>query len=426
MLIASDYQLLPLRKALLVAGLLLTAFMLFANPTQALAQANNGLVKVLTIKVGGYIDPQNESLINDTLDRASNAGVSLYVIQLDANGVAGANIDRIAENLRAAEFVTAIWVGPTSAKYSDELDPLLKAVDIVGAANKTLGDKTNATIIAPSLREFYAQLDNKKIERLDYTLDTGCSKAEIQDKTEKCKDVTLEKGTNFTLTISPLFEKLSPIANLGHSLIKPSFAVGLLVLGLFLLVFEFYAASVGVSAVAGTVASLCGIYGLGYLPTNWWAIGILVLGIGALVIDVQAGGVGFYTVLGSLLIFGGAFMATERTGAYGVSVVGAIVVVVMSLLFSMGAIPSLIRTRFGTATIGREDFIGEIAVAQGDINPKGIIKLRGGSWEARVNQSTPIEDGQECKVVRIEGIVIEVEPLEGAAEDYLEKHSKAE
>ncbi|HQZ14527.1 MAG TPA: NfeD family protein [Acidimicrobiia bacterium] len=414
-------------KVLLIAIVVLVGFMAFASPSHGASATNNdnGLVKVVTIKVGGFVDPQNESLINDTLQRATKSGVSLYVIQLDSNGIAGGDVNRIASKLKSAELVTAIWVGPTSAKYSNELDPILESVDVVGAANKSLAKKTNATIIAPSLREFYAQLDGQMIDRLDFKLDTGCSKKEVESKTAQCKDVVLEKDTNFALNIAPLFEKLSPIENLGHSLIKPSFAIGLLVLGLFLLVFEFYAASVGVSAVSGTIASLCGIYGLGYLPTNWWAIAVLIVGVGALVIDVQAGGVGFYTFMGSALIFGGAFFATERTGAYGVSIVGASVVVVLALLFSVGAIPSLIRTRFGTATIGREDFIGEIAIADGDIDPEGNVKLRGGSWKARANHATPIKDGDECKIVKIEGIVLEVEPLVGAAVDYREKRAKS-
>ena len=126
--------------------------------------------------MGGFVDPQNESLINDTLQRATKSGVSLYVIQLDSNGIAGGDVNRIASKLKSAELVTAIWVGPTSAKYSNELDPILESVDVVGAANKSLAKKTNATIIAPSLREFYAQLDGQMIDRLDFKLDTGCSK----------------------------------------------------------------------------------------------------------------------------------------------------------------------------------------------------------------------------------------------------------
>ena len=197
-----------------------------------------------------------------------------------------------------------------------------------------------------------------------------------------------------------------------------------MVLGLCLLAFEFYAASVGVASLAGIGAVIAGIYGLGYLPTHWWAVALVGLGIVAMVIDVQAGGVGFYTILGTILLSIGSFFATERGGSYQVSWIATVAVVVMALLFMVGAIPSLIRTRFGTPTIGREDFIGEEGIANGDINPEGNIILRGASWKARTNHATPIRDGEHCKVIKIEGIVLEVEPLVGAAVDYREKRSK--
>ncbi|HMS25277.1 MAG TPA: NfeD family protein [Acidimicrobiia bacterium] len=381
-------------------------------------------LNVSNVHIGGFMDPHNEALISQTLKSANENNVSLYVIQLDSNGVAGADINRIARKLSQADFVVAIWVGPTSAVYSDVLSPLLEAADFVGAADKSLANKSDATIIAPSLREFLAQLDNKKVSRLDYVLDMGCSKKEVtaeDAKSELCKDVKFAKNENFQLNIAPRFEKLSPIANLGHSLIKPGFAMGLLVMGLCLLAFEFFAASVGVAAIAGTIASLCGVYGLGYLPTQWWAVALCVLGVGALVIDVQAGGVGLYTAVGSVSIFAGTFFATDRSGPYGVTIVGAIIITIMALLFAVGAIPSLIRTRFGTPTIGREDFIGDEGIADGDIDPEGSVKLRGGSWKARTNHATPIKDGEKCRIIKIEGIILEVEPLVGAAIDHREK-----
>lgn len=391
-----------------------------ASPSQ-----DGALVKVSNVHIGGFMDPHNEALINSTLDSSSQQGVSLYVIQLDSDGIAGANLKRLAKNLSEADFVTAVWIGPTSAAYSDELQPLLDSVDFVGAANKELAQKSNAEIVSSSLREFYADLDGKTVKRLDYTLDMGCSKKEVESKTQKCEDVKLDSNENFKLAIAPRFEKLSPIANLGHSLIKPGFAVGILVMGLCLLAFEFFAASIGIAAIAGTLACLSGIYGLGYLPTQWWSVAIVVLGVGALVIDVQAGGVGLYTAAGTIMIFFGALFAVERGGSYGVTIISSVIITIMALLFTVGAIPSLIRTRFGTPTIGREDFIGEEGVADGDIDPEGSVKLRGGSWKARTNHATPIKDGEKCRIIKIEGIILEVEPLVGAAIDHREKRSKS-
>ena len=131
-----------------------------------------------------------------------------------------------------------------------------------------------------------------------------------------------------------------------------------------------------------------------------------------MVIDVQAGGIGFYTILGSVLTVVGIFFATGRDGAYVTAYSANAIILVMALLFMIGAIPSLIRTRFGTPTIGREDFIGDIAIADGDVGSKGSVKLRGASWKARTSQVIAVKDGEKCKVVKISGVVLEVESID--------------
>ncbi len=380
--------------------------------------------EVVNVFVGDYLDPHNESLIKGSLNRAVQDGRSLYIIQLDSHGVAGADVERIAGFLSEAEIATAIWVGPASARFSDELLPLIESVDFVGAATKSLATRVDSETVAPSLREFIAELDDQSIERLGITLDTGCTREEVQNAVEgsQCSGIEISDIEQFTLNTPIKFEKLNPIANLAHALINPGFAIGILVLGLCLLAFEYFAASVGVASLAGISAAIAGIYGLGYLPTAWWAVALIVFGIFAMVVDVQAGGVGLYTFVGSGLLVFGAIFATERGGNYQVSFLAAGLILIMALLFMIGAIPSLIRTRFGTPTIGREDFIGEEGIADGDIDPEGNVKLRGASWKARTNHATPIKDGDKCKVVKIEGIILEVEPLVGAAKDYRDRN----
>jgi membrane-bound serine protease (ClpP class) len=72
--------------------------------------------------------------------------------------------------------------------------------------------------------------------------------------------------------------------------------------------------------------------------------------------------------------------------------------------------PSMVRARFSTATIGRESMIGEAAEATTVIDPEGMVRLRGALWRARANRATPIDAGQGVRVVAIDGLVLEVEP----------------
>jgi membrane-bound serine protease (ClpP class) len=89
------------------------------------------------------------------------------------------------------------------------------------------------------------------------------------------------------------------------------------------------------------------------------------------------------------------------------------------LAFIVG-MPSMVRTRFATPTIGREWMIGEVGSVVERVGPEGIVEVNDGRWRARTNRATPVEPGDQVRVVAIDGITLEVEPLEGAARDYRE------
>jgi membrane-bound serine protease (ClpP class) len=96
----------------------------------------------------------------------------------------------------------------------------------------------------------------------------------------------------------------------------------------------------------------------------------------------------------------------------------------MALAFIVG-MPSMVRTRFATPTIGREWLIGAEGVASTDISPDGTVIVHNAQWRARTNRSTPLPVGTMCRVAAIDGITLEVEPLEGAARDYREMRKGA-
>jgi membrane-bound serine protease (ClpP class) len=83
--------------------------------------------------------------------------------------------------------------------------------------------------------------------------------------------------------------------------------------------------------------------------------------------------------------------------------------------------PAMVRTRFSTPTIGREWMIGEIGTAETSVDPDGVVRVRDALWRARTNRATPIEKGAGVRVAEIDGLVLEVEPEEGAARDYRER-----
>jgi membrane-bound serine protease (ClpP class) len=87
----------------------------------------------------------------------------------------------------------------------------------------------------------------------------------------------------------------------------------------------------------------------------------------------------------------------------------------------LGGMPTMVRSRFSTPTIGRDWMVGEMGSARTAIAPDGVVVIRDAPWRARTNRATPIEKDETVRVVAIEGLVLEVEPESGGARDYRER-----
>ena len=68
--------------------------------------------------------------------------------------------------------------------------------------------------------------------------------------------------------------------------------------------------------------------------------------------------------------------------------------------------------------------IGEVGSAVEQVDPDGVVKINDALWKARTNRATPVAVGDRVRVVAVEGLVLEVEPEEGAARDYRERRSE--
>jgi len=125
-------------------------------------------------------------------------------------------------------------------------------------------------------------------------------------------------------------------------------------------------------------------------------------------------------------------MRSESTRFFGhpsetketVRISGSVVVLVAGIggtvLAYVVGMPSMVRTRFATPTIGREWLIGSEGTAVDRIGPEGVVEVNEARWRARTNRATPVDAGEQVRVVAIDGVTLEVEPYEGGARDYRE------
>jgi membrane-bound serine protease (ClpP class) len=147
----------------------------------------------------------------------------------------------------------------------------------------------------------------------------------------------------------------------------------------------------------------------------------LVISMAAFGVDLQTGVPRFWTIIGSVLLVLGSLRLFVSHSMSWLTLTGGIV---LTLAFVLSGMPALIRTRYGTSTLGRDWMIGEMAVAATELAPEGTVLFQNAQWRAKVNRLTPIKEGEAARIVGLEGLVLEVEPEEGGAVDYREMRQR--
>jgi membrane-bound serine protease (ClpP class) len=211
---------------------------------------------------------------------------------------------------------------------------------------------------------------------------------------------------------------VSLLSQLFHTVASPAVAYLLLAVGLALIVFELFTAGVGVAGVVGAGSFILAGYGLGVLPIRWWGVALICLSMLAFAIDVQTGVPRFWTAAGFVMFVVGSFTIYDGYSLSWVTLLVAFVGVGLTFLAGM---PSMVRTRFSTPTIGREWMVGELGRAVTAVSPDGVVQIRDALWRASTNRATPIEELDRVRVIGIDGLVLEVEPEEGGARDYRDR-----
>ena len=203
-----------------------------------------------------------------------------------------------------------------------------------------------------------------------------------------------------------------------HTFASPAVAYLLFVIGLGLLVFELFTAGIGVAGVIGAGSLLAGGYGLAVLDARPFAVAFLVIAFIGFAIDVQSGIQQFWSAVGVVgLLVGSVYLLDD----YSIGWLPLLVGIVGVLMAMLGGMPAMVRTRFSTPTIGREWMIGSVGSVVEAVDPDGVVSIDGAPWRARTNRATPISVGEEARVVEVDGLLLEVAPLEGAAIDYRER-----
>lgn len=346
--------------ALTAAALVVTGSPVHAEPSS---------VFVEYLEITGLIDPPTSAYLLREIRNANKspagAGVGAMVIRLDSTGGVEASLDELVNAFSTSRVPIVVWVAP-GARAEAAAGFLLEAAPIKS---------------------------------------TAASLPEVLESLREHPDL---RGRTFI----PRFHKMTSLERLQHGAIRPWAAYMLLLLGVFLIIFEVYNPGVGGAAVAGGAALYFAFYGLSVLPVRWFGVGLVILGLGLFTYDLRELRLGRASVVALLAFGAGSFFAFPRVPdevALGLPAIAA--GLAATLLFFIPVMTQALKARTARPIAGADKVLGTTGIARTDIAPDGQVSAGGTLWRART-LGAAIGEGSPVEIKGVSGLVLMVEEVQ--------------
>jgi membrane-bound serine protease (ClpP class) len=193
---------------------------------------------------------------------------------------------------------------------------------------------------------------------------------------------------------------------------NPSFALILMMLGIYGLIFEFSSPGFGVAGVTGAICLLLALFALQLLPVNYAGLALLVLGLALLAAELLSPSFGLLGAGGTVAFIAGGILLFDRD----VPGFGVPLPLILALAASSAAVVLLggslaLRARRRPAQSGGAEMMGAVGevlqAAQGE-EAWAWALVRGERWKVRSTQ--PLQPGQHVRVEGLHGLTLDVRP----------------
>jgi membrane-bound serine protease (ClpP class) len=423
----------------------------------------------LLLEIDGPIGPATSHYISQGLKRAAKQGNTIVILRMDTPGGLDTSMRDIVKDILASPVPVVTFVSPSGARAASAGTYILFASHVAAMAPATnLGSATPVPIggepetPAPNddgkgdakkpgdkgqpqplpgssmerkvvndavayLRSL-AQLRGRNVEWAEKAVREGANLAASDALEQKVIDLIatdpadlLAKldGRKLTLGAAEVtlatqglgIETVEPDwrTKLLSVVTNPTVAYGLLLIGIYGLLFEGYNPGAVLPGVAGAICLLIALFAFQVLPVNY--AGLALIALGTILVVAEAFVPAFGTlgvggliafVIGSIMLFDTSVPGFE----IAMPIIGGIAFVAGLLL--CGMVWMFARSRRRPVVSGVEHIIGGTAEAIEDFSGRGVVRLGGEIWKAQ--SPVPVRAGQRVRVVRVEGLLLHVEP----------------
>jgi membrane-bound serine protease (ClpP class) len=400
--------------------------------------------EVLKIAVNDTIQPITAEYIERALAEADRNKDQAVLIELNTPGGLLDSTRDIIEKIVSSPVPVIIYVGPSGRRAASAGFFILESADVAamapgtntGAAHPVLGSGAkmddvmkekiendtaalmrsvvskrgrNVEVAETAVRQSKSFTDAEALSQklIDYV----ASSEEDLFRQLEGKPVKRFDGKTITLNLvgQPVrsYDMTLKQQILGY-LMDPNVSFILLAIGLLALYVEFNHPGAVIPGTVGVVFILLAIFALNLLPVRFAAITMVLAAFALFALEAKFAGHGVLGLggivtltLGGLLLVDGPIpeMRVRVWTALAVSLpLGAITVFLMTMA---------LKARANKIATGPQGMIGEIGMAQTNLDPYGKVFVHGEIWDAR--SAVPVAAGQRVVVRRVRDLQLEVD-----------------
>jgi len=193
-------------------------------------------------------------------------------------------------------------------------------------------------------------------------------------------------------------------------LLEPNVAYLILVAGVMLGFMAIVSPGTGLFEVGAFFCLLLAGYTVYNLSFNWWALVLLILSLVPFVYAIQKPKRELFLALSIVLLtVGSVFLFPPTAGIMAVNPVLAITASLLMAIFLWVAVRKSMEAATIRPSHDLDTLVGKVGEARTKVFEDGSVQVGGELWSARSETSIP--SGSSIRVVRRDGFVVVVEPI---------------
>ena len=401
---------------------------------------------VLKVVVNDTIQPISEEYIARALDAARQRNAQAVLIEINTPGGLVDSTREIIEHITSSPVPVIIYVTPSGSRAASAGFFILESADIAAMAPGTNTGAAHPVILgggkmddvmkekmendAAALMRSVAARRGRNVDVAESTVRQSKSFTDQEALSQHLIDyIAANENDLFRQIDGKSFKRfngdhaslsLSGQAVVAYdmtvkerildSLMDPNIAFLLLAIGALALYVEFNHPGAVVPGTVGIVFILVAAFALNLLPTRFAAL-VLILGAFALFAgEAKFATHGVLTIGGIVLLtLGGLLLVDSPIPEMRVHLLTALAISIPFGIITAFLMTIALQARRNKVVTGAQGLLGETGVAQTALSPQGKVFVHGELWDAVASSPMPV--GQLVVVRRIDGLILQVDPL---------------